>query len=308
MRHDQAHETDDAGDGHQRPHQQRHQQDEPCAQTLQLKAQVQRLTFTQQQRIECTPLPQQRPHQRQRPGRQPGENGPVRGGQTAQVPEGQAAQLHVVGQVGEDADERAPKGIDGDAGQQDTCRPRCPSPQQPGSQCGQQTADKGSARQHQRLLVISQNDGTNRADGPAHRDADQARLGQRVAKKRLHDGTSHGQRRPCQHAQQDARQANVQQHAFPEQVFRMASRGRCRYGIGRPAQQGRHRVQRNAHGTTHGRADSCHEQQRQQHQHASQQLGPASSAAVLDRVRYTATGWTHDAPPCLGGLDQQRPG
>ena len=213
---------------------------------------MQRLEFTQQQRVECTPLPQQHPHQHQRPRHQPGQHGPVGSGQTAQIPEGQAAQLHVVGQVGEDADERPPKGVDGDAGQQDARRPRDSPPQQPGSQCGQQAADKGGARQHQRLLVISQNDGTDRADGTAHRDADQARLGQRVAKKCLHDGARHGQGRPRQHAQQEARQANIQQHAFPKPIFRMASRGRCRYGIGRHAQQGRHRVQRNVHGTTHG--------------------------------------------------------
>ena len=85
----------------------------------------------------------------------------------------------------------------------------------------------------------------------------------------------------------------------------MTSRGRCRYGIGCHTQQGRHRIQRNAHGTTHGRADNRHEQQRQQYQHCSQQAtSPDGQAAeVVCRAcsppahEATRGAW---AKPCAG--------
>ena len=129
------------------------------------------------------------------PGAQEGQQRPVGARQAAHVPESQVAQLGVVGHESQQPDQAEGDRRDGHAGQQQARHARHAPAHRIGAQRGQQAAGEGRRRGDPEAAG-RQHDGADRAQRAAGGDADQARLGQRIAEQRLHGGAGHGKPAP----------------------------------------------------------------------------------------------------------------
>ena len=158
--------------------------------------------------------------------------GPGGAGQRAHLPECQVAQLLVVG------------GVDEDARQRPGQRRQREARQQHGRHRGAAAMGGDAIEQHDREPASGEGgdghevhardrldrggqrgaeyDGADRAKACAGADADDARIGQRVAEEPLKHGARDRQRRPHQQAQQGAGQADVEQHHAFELGQRLA--------------------------------------------------------------------------------------
>ena len=145
---------------------------------------------------------------------------PGRAGERTELPEGQVAQLPVVGHVDQDAGQRDRHGAERDAGQQHggDRGPALSRGDAVENEGRHQAAAEGGQRQRIAAEQAGergeegrpQHDDRHRAEPGAGRDADQAGIGQRIAKQPLHHRARDGQRRADQHAEHDARQADVE--------------------------------------------------------------------------------------------------
>ncbi len=181
-----------------------------------------RLRLPEQQGVEGAGVTLEQ--RQQQPQRQHGEQdvGRLAGRQAPHLPQAQVAQHLIVGQVGEQANGGAREGGDGHPGQQhDGDRGAFfAGAEQVDQGGGERAAEKGQQGQHANTdgaLQVSaerrqQYDGQRRPErGPA-RDADDAGVGQRIAKQALHHGAAQTEDPAHRDAEQGAWQADLLHH------------------------------------------------------------------------------------------------
>lgn len=263
VRHHQADKADDSADGHRGGHQHRTAQQQPALQHLHVDPKIVRLFIAKLQQIEAGRHPPHRQRRRDNQGRGHQQRRPFGLAQTAHSPQRQLAQLGVIAQPGQDADQRAAQRVDGDPHQQQARQRTFLRPtEDENHHHHRQAANK--RRQHRHIQGDQPRSGEREHQPAGHRqrgaaaDAQQARVGKRVAKQPLHHAAGEGQRRAHQQGQQHPRQTDGQpdmaQHVIPgrQQVDQRQAHGAEGGGKQRQGdQQQRHQQQTASEGRAH---------------------------------------------------------
>ncbi|ENN89844.1 hypothetical protein RHSP_80496 [Rhizobium freirei PRF 81] len=161
-----------------------------------------------------------------------GNLAPGRAGQRSHAPEGQVAQLPVVGHIDENTGCRQGERAERDAGKQHRCD-RCLSVSRRNpieqNRCYQAADESGDGQRKDAEDVrdwgeyaAAEHDHGDRTEAGAGGNADQAGIGQRVAKQTLHDGARNRKPTADQEAENGAGQADVEDDdavANAERVF-----------------------------------------------------------------------------------------
>lgn len=212
--HDQADERDDAGERHTGRRQQGSGGDEHPADPLDVQPEVACRSLAQGQQVEAARMPQRdtQTDGGQRCGDSDGGPGGVV--EAAQVPERHGRAGIVVGQVHQQSDHSSGHRVDGDAGQQE--RHHLGAATGPGQAVDEEggrepTSEGGDGGRPGAEPGQAERDDGERADSGAGTDADDCRLGQRVAEYALHDGSSAAERGSDDHAEEHAWEAHLPQ-------------------------------------------------------------------------------------------------
>ncbi len=116
VRHDNADEADDAGDGHGSAHRSRGRHDDCALGPFDVDAEVEGLRLAEQEAVEAADQPRRRDHDKDREREHREDLRPVRAAEAAHHPERQIAQLAIVAGIGDEAGQRGSERADGDAG------------------------------------------------------------------------------------------------------------------------------------------------------------------------------------------------
>ena len=177
------------------------------------------LPFTQQQGVEGVGIAQEQNEQGSQGQQRQRHVHRLARRQRSHLPQAQVAQHLIVGEIGEQADHGAGQRGDGHPGQQHDGDRGAPLPgaEQIDEGGGQRPAEEGEqgqqAEAEQRLQLLSQgsqqHDGQGGAERRAAGDADDAGIGQGVAKQPLHHGAAEAEDAPHRDAEQGAGQADL---------------------------------------------------------------------------------------------------
>ena len=216
---DEADKTDAAGEGDAAADEQGDEEDLPLFGAFDVETEMARGIFAEHEGIQDACVADE---QGQGDGAERGEDGelfPVERGEAAHAPEGEAAQLVVVGEIGEQAGEGAGESAEGDADEEhggDVDVPATPCKAVERNRHGV-AADKGGEGQgvvaecvdECREELCAEDDKECRAERGAAHDADDARVNQGIAEKPLHDSTGDGEAAADKCGSKRARQADV---------------------------------------------------------------------------------------------------
>ncbi len=213
---------DHAGDRHRGTHGRRRRQGDQALHTLDVDAEMEGLGLAEQQAVEGPGQRRQHEGDDQRERRHRQHLGPARAGQAAQHPQREVAQLAVVAGEGDEARQRGCEGAERDAGQQQRAGGELAlarHQQHQGGGGGKAAAEGGDGQRidAERLgpgrgKAVAQRDGRHRRQRRAGGDADQPGIGKRIAEHALHHRARDGERGAHECAEQQARQADVDQH------------------------------------------------------------------------------------------------
>ena len=301
--HHQPDEADQPGEGDARRHRDRREHDGNPLHRLHPHAEVERLRLPQQERVKRAgeKAEQQRRHADQ--GKHDRQLRPARAGQAAQRPEGDVAHLPVIRHEDQQAGQRARERVDRDPGEQkrrdrgDAAHRAEPRHEQ----CRAEPAREGRGRQQPQAeqpgrhaeQAAAEHDRRDGGECRAGRDADQPRIGERVAEQPLHRRPGGAQPGADQRRHQHARGAHHAEHGGIPRVLGRQRRDAER--IGQRGQQPRGGdARRPKQDAGEHRAEQQHDAKRQQgeaavragsgrgeaHAHVQARAGSSGNTAV----------------------------
>ena len=222
MRDDDADEADHAGHGHGGADAGSRRDDDQALGGFHVDAEVEGLRLAQQQAVERAHQPRQHQAGQQREGQDRHHFRPAGAGQAAEHPQREVAQLAVVAGKGDEPRERAAEGAERNAGKQQCAGRQLALPADDRHQQGGGGESAAEGGEGQRVDAerpgprggqpVAQRDRRHGCQRGSRGDADQARIGQRIAEHALHHGAGDSQRRADEGTEQQPRQADVEEH------------------------------------------------------------------------------------------------